>query len=207
MASLIVGLIGEIDAVVALLVALLGIAIGLWFTRVFWIDQSTGQATTLFSRVRVGVLFILTGAVPGAIQTLAFNPAGGVLTMASFFGGFGAGLILGYFLPQRSLAQDVFLLALSTRIRMGAGNPTPMEVFAFSNKVGPEKAQKLLGLDDGRFSTSFALGTAQLGLIFATAEPLDVAVMLDAICGVPATMLARDYDLSVRQVVLILAKL
>ena len=129
----------SIDIAIASLVCVLGFAIGLWFTRVFWMDASAGQATTLWDRIKAGILFILTGSVPGAIQAIAMNPSAGVLTIAAFCGAFGLGLVLGYFLPQRYLATDVFATALSLRIRTGSGRPTPAEVFAFSTKFGPPR--------------------------------------------------------------------
>src|SRR5689334_4848740 len=143
------------DIAVASLLGVLGFAIGMWFTRVFWMDASTGQPTTLWDRIRAGVLFILTGSVPGAVQAIALNAAAGVLTIAAFCGAFGLGLLIGYFLPQRFLATDIFATALSLRIRTGSGRPTPVEVFAFATKFGPPKACSLLHLDEAELEHLF----------------------------------------------------
>jgi hypothetical protein len=93
------------------------------------------------------------------------------------------------------------MLALSMRVRVAGGMPQPMEVFAIGDEVGSESAKRLLGLDDTQFSNLFALGASHLNPVFTAAPPLDVAVMTKALCGVPVTQLARDYGVSVQQVV------
>jgi hypothetical protein len=93
------------------------------------------------------LFFIVSGTVPGAIQTVAFSKVGGVLSIAAFYGGYGVGLLIGYFREERIFATDIFATALSFRIRAGAGKPTPVEVFAFATKFGTPKACSLLHLE------------------------------------------------------------
>jgi hypothetical protein len=196
----------EVDFLVAVLLAFLGFAIGLWFTRVFWMDGTSGQATTLWNRVISGVLFILTGSVPGAIQAIAFSAVGGVLSIAGFVGFFGVGLIVGYFLPQRFVATDVFARALSVRIVAGAGQPTPVEVFAFTTKFGSSKACSLLNQDETNLGRLFAIGIEQMQSVMETLSLVESSLILDVLCGVPITQVARDYGKSPVEVVRSLAK-
>lgn len=194
------------DVTIALLLSVLGFGIGLWFTRAFWMDAATGETTTLLKRVQVGVLFILCGSVPGTVQAVAISKVGGVLSMAAFAGLFGLGLIVGYFLPQRFVATEVFANALSIRIRTGAGRPTPVEVFAFTNKFGSSKACYLLHLNEADLDRLFTIGIEQMTKIKRTLNLLESSVLLDILCGVPVTQAARDYGQSTRGVITILAK-
>jgi hypothetical protein len=199
--------IGAVEIVIALLMAPLGVGIGIWFTRVFWMDASTGQPTPLWNRIQAGVLFFLSGSVPGAIQTfLASNKESGVLTMACLIGFYGFGLILGYFLPQRFVATDVFASALSSRILGGAGRPTPVEVFAFTTKFGSKRACSLLHLSDDELDHLFKIGIDQFSAVIPTLSSLESSIVLEVLCGVPITQTARDFGRSTDQVVAVLKK-
>jgi hypothetical protein len=100
----------------------------------------------------------------------------------------------------------VFASALSIRIRAGAGSPTPFEVFAFATKFGPPKAGKLLHLKEADLDRLFKIGIDKFGTVMSRLSPLESAVLLDILCGVPITQVARDYGQSTEDVIAILAK-
>lgn len=193
----------EIFGAVAL--GLLGLGVGIWFTRVFWMDRISGRPKPLFERVMAGVAFLLTGSIPAAIE--AFTKDGGSFTTSMFglVAGAGLGLVLGYFMREGNSARDMFSDALSLRVRTGGGQPTPLEVFAFGMSLGAGRAKEMLDLDDREYEQKFTAGTNLLADSFTNSTEVERAAILAALTGVPVSQVARDWGMTPGQVAGLLA--
>jgi len=112
------------------------------------------QPTTLWDRIKAGVLFILTGSVPGAVQAIASMPPwrthdGRVLRRIRLWV-----WTLGYFLPQRSWRLTFSLPHCRFGFAPGSGRPTPVEVFAFRDEVRSAEGVRVVHLERGNLSVS-----------------------------------------------------